>query len=43
MWGRYRLRPGIVALLMADRGIDGLASGQAEFFGHFGLQIALSD
>jgi hypothetical protein len=41
--GRYRLLPGFIALFMAGRSIDGVAFGQPEWFGYFGIQILLSD
>jgi hypothetical protein len=41
--GRYKLRPGLIALFMAGRSINGLADGQPEFMGYFGIQILLSD
>jgi hypothetical protein len=41
--GRFRLRPGFLALFMAGRSVNGLANGQPAFMGYFGLQILLSD
>jgi hypothetical protein len=41
--GRYRLRPGIIALFMAGRSVDGFDNGKPEFIGYFGVQILLSD
>jgi hypothetical protein len=41
--GRYQLRPGVIALLLAGRSLNGIADGQPQFFGYFGVQILLSD
>jgi hypothetical protein len=41
--GRYHLRPGIIALFMAGRSVDGLSNGQPDYMGYFGVQILLSD
>jgi hypothetical protein len=41
--GRYRLRPGIIALFMAGRGIAGSADAQPRFIGYIGIQLLLSD
>jgi len=41
--GRYKLTQGVIALFMAGRSINGLAAGQPEFMGYFGIQILLSD
>lgn len=41
--GRYKLRPGLIALFMAGRSINGISDGQPEFMGYFGVQILLSD
>jgi hypothetical protein len=41
--GRYKLRPGIIALFMAGRSINGDSDGQPLFMGYIGIQILLSD
>jgi hypothetical protein len=41
--GRCKLRPGVIALFMAGRSINGFAGGQPEFIGYVGVQILLSD
>jgi len=41
--GRYKLRPGIIALFMAGRSISGLGVGQPEFMGYLGVQLLLKD
>ncbi|MGC1389308.1 MAG: hypothetical protein WA807_14955 [Steroidobacteraceae bacterium] len=41
--GRFKLQPGVIALFMAGRSINGLSEGQPEFFGYFGVQILLSN
>jgi hypothetical protein len=41
--GRYKLRPGLIALFMAGRSVNGFTDGQPEFMGYFGVQILLSD
>jgi len=41
--GRYELRPGVIALFMAGRGIDGSGNGQPQFIGYLGLQLLLSN
>jgi hypothetical protein len=41
--GRYKLRPGVIALFMAGRSISGFADGQPEFMGYLGVQILLSN
>jgi hypothetical protein len=41
--GRYKLAPGIIALLMAGRSVTGFSNGKPEFIGYCGLQILLSD
>jgi hypothetical protein len=41
--GRYQLRPGVIALFMVGRSLNGLANGQPEFMGYFGVQLLLSD
>ena len=40
--GRYKLRPGVIALFMAGRSINGFAYGQPEFMGYLGVQLLLS-
>jgi hypothetical protein len=40
--GRYRLRPGIIALFMAGRSISGFGQGQPEFMGYLGVQLLLT-
>jgi hypothetical protein len=41
--GRYQLRPGIIALFLAGRSLDGIADRQPEFLGYLGVQILLSN
>jgi hypothetical protein len=41
--GRYKLGRSFIALFMAGRSINGLAAGQPEFVGYFGIQILLSN
>jgi hypothetical protein len=41
--GRYKLRPGIIALFMAGRSISGFGQGQPEFMGYLGVQLLLQD
>jgi hypothetical protein len=41
--GRYKLGRGLIALFMAGRSVNGLANGQPEFIGYFGIQILLSN
>jgi len=41
--GRYKLRPGVIALFMAGRSINGLANGQPQFMGYLGVQLLLQD
>jgi hypothetical protein len=41
--GRYKLRPGLIALFMAGRSINGFGTGQPEFMGYIGIQILLSN
>ncbi len=41
--GRYELRPGILALFMAGRGLGGLGEERPQFMGFLGVQILLSD
>lgn len=41
--GRYRLRPGLIALFMAGRSINGFEYGQPQFMAYVGVQILLSD
>ena len=41
--GRYKLRPGSIALFMAGRGIDGAGGGQPQFVGYVGIQLLLSN
>jgi len=40
--GRYKLRPGIIALFMLGRSIDGFGQDQPEFMGYIGVQLLLS-
>jgi hypothetical protein len=40
--GRYRLRPGMLALFMAGRSVNGLGDGQPTFIGYVGIQLLLS-
>lgn len=41
--GRYKLRPGVIALFMAGRSLNGFGDGQPEFIGYIGVQILLSN
>jgi len=41
--GRYRLAPGIIALFMAGRSLNGFSDGQPEFTDYVGVQILLSN
>jgi hypothetical protein len=41
--GRYKLSRGFIALFMAGRSVNGVANGQPEFTGYFGIQVLLSD
>lgn len=41
--GRYKLRPALIALLMAGRSVDGISNGQPEFLGYIGVQFLLSN
>jgi hypothetical protein len=41
--GRYKLGPGLIALFMAGRSVDGFSNGQPEFIGYFGVQFLLSN
>ena len=41
--GRYQLRPGVIALFLAGRSLNGIANGEPQFFGYFGVQILLSN
>src|SRR5271170_2732416 len=41
--GRYKLGRGFIALFMAGRSINGVANGQPQFIGYFGVQILLSN
>jgi hypothetical protein len=41
--GRYKLRPGIIALFMAGRSVNGFGDGQPQFVGYVGIQFLLSD
>jgi hypothetical protein len=41
--GRYKLRPGLIALFMAGRSVDGFSNGQPEFIGYIGVQFLLSN
>jgi hypothetical protein len=41
--GRYKLRPGIIALFMAGRSISSFGQGQPEFMGYVGVQLLLKD
>jgi hypothetical protein len=41
--GRYQLRPGVIALFLAGRSLNGISDGQPEFFGYLGVQILLSN
>ena len=41
--GRFRIRPGVIALFMAGHSIGGAPAGSAEFVGFLGVQILLSN
>jgi hypothetical protein len=41
--GRFKLRPGVIALFMAGRSINGSSDGQPQFIGYLGVQILLSN
>jgi hypothetical protein len=41
--GRYQLRPGVIALFLAGRSLNGVAEGEPELFGYLGVQILLSN
>ncbi len=41
--GRYQLRPGLIALFLAGRSINGTADGQPQLFGYLGVQILLKN
>jgi hypothetical protein len=41
--GRYKLHPGIIALFMAGRSVNGFVDGQPQFIGYVGIQFLLSD
>jgi len=41
--GRYKLRPGIIALFMAGRSVGAGGPGATQFFGYFGVQILLTN
>jgi hypothetical protein len=41
--GRYKLSPGLIALFMAGRSVNGFSAGQPEFIGYIGIQILLSN
>jgi hypothetical protein len=41
--GRYKLRPGVIALFMGGRSLNGFSAGQPEFVAYIGVQILLSD
>jgi hypothetical protein len=41
--GRYKLRPGIIALFMAGRGIGGSVDAEPRFIAYLGIQLLLSD
>jgi hypothetical protein len=40
--GRFKLRPGLIALFMAGRSVQADSTGATEFVGYFGVQILLS-
>jgi len=40
--GRYKLRPGIIALFMLGRSISGFGADQPQFMGYIGIQLLLS-
>ena len=40
---RYQLRPGVIALFLAGRSLNGIGDGQPEFLGYLGVQILLSN
>jgi hypothetical protein len=41
--GRYKLRPGLIALFMAGRSINGVGNNQPELIAYVGIQILLSN
>jgi hypothetical protein len=41
--GRYKLRPGMIALFMMGRSVTGFNDGRPEFIGYCGVQFLLSD
>lgn len=41
--GRYQLRPGVIALFLAGRSLNGFAEGQPQLLGYLGVQILLSN
>jgi hypothetical protein len=41
--GRYKLRPGVIALFMVGRSINGFSRGQPEYMSYLGVQLLLSD
>jgi hypothetical protein len=41
--GRYKLRPGIIALFMAGRSINGFGQDQPQFMAYLGIQLLLTD
>jgi hypothetical protein len=41
--GRYKLRPGIIALFMAGHSVTGFGEGQPLFIGYVGIQFLLSN
>jgi hypothetical protein len=40
--GRYKIKPSIILLLMAGRGLESSSSNQPSFVGYFGVQFLLS-
>jgi hypothetical protein len=41
--GRYKLRPGVIALFMIGRSVNGFSQGQPEYMSYLGVQLLLSD
>jgi len=41
--GRYKLRPGVIALFMAGPGVNRTSQGQTQFVGYCGVQFLLSN